>query len=214
MMTFGVNLHCAPERSPVGQESVTRLGKDEPAGAGKSLADKHQLFDLLLTVWLGVAELAEKSCITVSGTVIRHCVLARGQHLRHESEHPARSAWVLALEPDYEDECRGKRGPYRQTPAPDCSPWGSIESGANESQRQTFRLEMDHLGNERGTHRSGRTRAIPQKPQSGSKVQSVTDSLRPRPVQSLVTIIIDDVGIYSRNRWHAKAWLGTASLLP
>ena len=47
MMTFGVNLHCAPERSPVGQESVTRLGKDEPAGAGKSLADKHQLFDLL-----------------------------------------------------------------------------------------------------------------------------------------------------------------------
>jgi len=35
MMTFGVNLHCAPERSPVGQESVTRLGKDEPAGAGE-----------------------------------------------------------------------------------------------------------------------------------------------------------------------------------
>ena len=63
----GLKMHCAPAGSPRGQESVTPPGKDEPVGAGATVSWYAPVVCPATTVWLRVAELTEKSCITVSG---------------------------------------------------------------------------------------------------------------------------------------------------
>jgi hypothetical protein len=50
--------------------------------------------------------------------------------------------------------------------------------------------KIDHLGDAKAATVSRRTRPIPQKPQSGSKVLSLTDWLPAGPVQSLVTPLL------------------------
>jgi hypothetical protein len=64
----GAKRHCAPLGSPLEQESVTVPANEEPNGFGATVSWYAPLVVCpALRVWLGVAEVTEKSGITVSG---------------------------------------------------------------------------------------------------------------------------------------------------
>jgi hypothetical protein len=58
---FGEKLQLAPEGRPLEHESVTAALNDDPVGLGSIVSWYGPVVCPALTVWLGVAELTEKS---------------------------------------------------------------------------------------------------------------------------------------------------------